>query len=1189
MPNGESGPQPVSRFALEGRLVTMGPAGVIPAGAVYVDAGTIVAVQPASAPPPAGFADAPRLLTGGSIYPGLMDLHNHLCYNAMPLWDVPQRYSNNGQWKNHPDYRRFITKPSQALGRSPGVVEALVRFVECRCLLGGVTTSQGITLADAGNIQQYYRGIVRNVEQTGDPALPEANTGIANPAVGEAPAYLEKLRRNTCYLQHISEGTDPTARGWFLRLRLDDGTWALTEAFAGIHSTALALEDLRTVRDHGGSMVWSPLSNYLLYGGTVDLHAVRESGILVGLGSDWAPSGSKNLLGELKVAWLASQEHQGVFSAQDLVAMATINGARILKWDEHLGSIEPGKKADLVVVDGQQGDDYMRLIAARETSLTLVMIGGVARVGQRRLMEFFGPGTEEIRVGGSLRVLNLAEEATHPLVGQLTLAEATHRLREAMQNLPALAEELDSQIGAGLFAGSADAQGVAWRVALDFEPEDPSELDLAANPLAPYVQPMELPGITVPDDPRFLRSLVAARNLPEFVKKGLPPLYGQQIALPDGAGFLQRIPADEIVPDLLATTGDLKTFLRTWGELSLDERRAIVDQALLVLEQNYVHLPLKRAMHAVEPIQRLRLLRHQLEQLDPADMGPEIDFHAELLRTFMALRDLHTAYRLPVPFRTKIAWLPFLVEECWELGHRKYIVSKILGRPGPESFQEGVEVLHWNGIPIHRAVLQNADRQAGSNQAARLARGLNSLTIRPLAAGLPPEEDWVTLRYLGLDGRVDEYTQEWLVFEPGAALSGLSPEALIAPATALGLDAHTDQIQVARKVFYGAQAVLEELRPIESAADYRPVENVRGGVATYLPTVFRAQPVSTSHGTFGYVRIFTFNVGSAQEFVEEFVRLVAELPQSGLILDVRGNGGGLIHAAERLLQVLTPREIEPQRAQFINTPLNLQICRQHAPSTLLRGLDLAPWVDSIEQSIETGATYSLGFPITDPADCNNIGQRYYGPVVLITDALCYSATDMFAASFQDHGIGPILGLSENTGAGGANVWSHQLLRQLLPAPSPYAPLPKGADLRVAIRRTVRVGRNAGGIVEDLGIRPDEVHRMTLRDIRGHNEDLIEHAAALLAARPCYALQVSLEPRPGALPAVVAATRLVARLDVSLDGRPRASLDVVDDRARIDPQELLAGAAPEWVDLELRGFSAAQELAVLYRGRLVRGA
>jgi 5-methylthioadenosine/S-adenosylhomocysteine deaminase len=203
MPGENIDPLVGPKYVLQGRLVTMGPQGVVPEGAIYIDAGTIKAVLPASQDPPAGFEDAPRIRTGDTIYPGLIELHNHLCYNAMPLWDVPQRYSNNGQWKNHEDYRRLITKPSQVLGRTPGVVEALVRFVECRSLLGGVTTSQGITLSSAPGIRSYYHGIVRNVEQTDDPALPQAGTRIANPDT------------TTSAGRPVSSST--SARGWMTR------------------------------------------------------------------------------------------------------------------------------------------------------------------------------------------------------------------------------------------------------------------------------------------------------------------------------------------------------------------------------------------------------------------------------------------------------------------------------------------------------------------------------------------------------------------------------------------------------------------------------------------------------------------------------------------------------------------------------------------------------------------------------------------------------------------------------------------------------------------------------------------------------------------------------------------------------------------------------------------------------------
>jgi len=45
--------------------------------------------------------------TGDSLFPGLIELHNHLAYDAMPLWDVPTRYSNNGQWRGLDPYKRL--------------------------------------------------------------------------------------------------------------------------------------------------------------------------------------------------------------------------------------------------------------------------------------------------------------------------------------------------------------------------------------------------------------------------------------------------------------------------------------------------------------------------------------------------------------------------------------------------------------------------------------------------------------------------------------------------------------------------------------------------------------------------------------------------------------------------------------------------------------------------------------------------------------------------------------------------------------------------------------------------------------------------------------------------------------------------------------------------------------------------
>ena len=180
---------------------------------------------------------------------------------------------------------------------------------------------------------------------------------------------------------------DSVARRHFLALEVAPGEWALNDVFTGIHAAGLLPEDFDVLARHGTSMVWSPLSNLLLYGGTARVDAARAAGVGIGLGSDWSPTGSKNLLGELKVAWLYSQHAlDGLLTARDLVAMATRDAARILKWERHLGTIEAGRRADLLVIEGRAGDPYDALIRAKETDVLLVMINGVARYGIPALM-----------------------------------------------------------------------------------------------------------------------------------------------------------------------------------------------------------------------------------------------------------------------------------------------------------------------------------------------------------------------------------------------------------------------------------------------------------------------------------------------------------------------------------------------------------------------------------------------------------------------------------------------------------------------------------------------------------------------------------------------------------------------------------------------------------------------------------
>lgn len=633
---------------------------------------------------------------------------------------------------------------------------------------------------------------------------------------------------------------------------------------------------------------------------------------------------------------------------------------------------------------------------------------------------------------------------------------------------------------------------------------------------------------------------------------------------------------------------------------TMADRELLVQQAATMLEGVYVHLGQKRSMYAIDPGQKLRLLRRKLTQLSDAE------FHAQLSRIFVELRDLHTIYVLPRPYRGPVAALGIMVERFVEGDRERFMVSKasaaLTGDPG---LVPGSEALHWNGAPMALAVARNAEHEAGSNAAARSARGLESLAFRVLALSPSPDEDWVDLHYRppgAAEGEVREVRIPWRVFDGMAELrqasGGMFGEAAavtapddatggtvpVPPGDMVGVDLRTDVVQRVKKALF-APGVAVEARRVEAVAaagdalEPTDAQAAAGEIPTTRPNELSARTVTTPSGTFGHLRIFTFHMEGADAgaaidaFRQEVVRLLALLPRDGLILDVRNNGGGYVYAGESLLQLFCPRAIQPEPTQFINTPLTAELCRK-VPS-------LGLWADSIDASIETGAQYSGGLPLYPAEWVNDVGQLYHGPVVLVTDAFCYSTTDFFAAGFQDHGIGPVLGVDGNTGAGGATVWDHgQLVSGW--AGGPFKALPGGAMLRVALRRSLRVGTTWGGQpVEDLGVMPDVRHDMTARDLLEGNADLMDAAGAVLAEGTPRRLDVEALPPAGTPDAPPGArlgltTEALTGVDAYVDGRPVATTAVTDGANTLHVPVAPAPGATATVRLE--GFDGAELVA-----------
>jgi 5-methylthioadenosine/S-adenosylhomocysteine deaminase len=382
---------------------------VVADGAVYVKPdGVIEAVLPAAADPPTGYDNAKRVRTGGVIYPGLIDLHNHLAYNHRPLWAPPGRtepFTSREQWPRLAAYATDIRQPTLALTQVAS--KALLKFVEVKAVVGGVTAIQGSAV-----LSRPYEGwLVRNVEYetfaTGKRSVFQSVRRLAGDAFDSARDH---MTAGDAFIYHLAEGTSPGLLDEYQDLHDND---LLRPQLVAVHATALGDPQYADWGPHHSSVVWSPFSNLWLYRGTSDVVSARDTGIRVCIGADWSPSGSKHLLGELKVAHLWNHHPKGLggaFSDQELCEMVTANPADAVGWSDRVGRVGPGLLADLLVLTSRRPDPYENLIKATERDVRLVLVGGRPVYGTPGLMRTAGAAhADPIRVASLRRAVSLVD------------------------------------------------------------------------------------------------------------------------------------------------------------------------------------------------------------------------------------------------------------------------------------------------------------------------------------------------------------------------------------------------------------------------------------------------------------------------------------------------------------------------------------------------------------------------------------------------------------------------------------------------------------------------------------------------------------------------------------------------------------------------------------------------------------
>ncbi|MDE0557394.1 MAG: amidohydrolase family protein, partial [Candidatus Poseidoniaceae archaeon] len=434
-------------YLLKGRVVTMeGETSVINQGNVMVRDGMITGVWSTGSAIPNGvdLTGVPIVETDGTIYPGLIDLHNHMHYNHIPLWDFEVHlndnqksdeggYTNRGQWGDNYDYGPSITwmKGNVQSNSRWGMASEQMKYAEVQAIAGGVTAVQGSPSGNdawdstlSRNVELYNFGqdkIVTCAVCDWKKSSYNSDGKIADMTDGDLEAWFI----------HLSEGVDQTSRDEFDLL---SSKGLLLQPTVVIHGTALQPSQFTEMAAVDSNLVWSPLSNLLLYGNTTDVRAADNAGVKISIAPDWGPSGSKSNLHELKVADLwNSKVMDNHFTNFELAEMVTTNPAAAAKWQNHVGQIKAGMVADMVVMDTFHDDPYRNLIEAVDADVRLTLVQGKALFGDQDIMtQLKGDDWEPITGGGVSKVIDITSSSV--VDGSQSWQEIESGLAMAMRN-----------------------------------------------------------------------------------------------------------------------------------------------------------------------------------------------------------------------------------------------------------------------------------------------------------------------------------------------------------------------------------------------------------------------------------------------------------------------------------------------------------------------------------------------------------------------------------------------------------------------------------------------------------------------------------------------------------------------------------------------------------------------------------
>ena len=410
-------------------VVPVEPAGVVlPDHCVEVRGGRIAAVLPSAEAEKRYSAPSALRLDGHALIPGLVNLHTHAAMSLMrgladdlPLMEwlkdhvwpaeakhVSHAFVHDGTLLACAEMLRGGVTCFNEMYFFPGAAAEAALEARMRAAIGIIAIE--LPTAYASDADDYIakglatRDAFRDEKRLSFTMAPHAPYTVADRTFARMLTIAEEL--DLPIHVHLHETRDEIDQGLALtnkrpleRLRALGLVGPRLIAVHGIH---LAREEIALLARFGASVAHCPSSNLKLASGFAPVAALLRAGVNVGLGTDGAASNNRlDMFQEMRTAALLAKAVAGeadAMPAQQALAAATLNGARALGLDGEIGSLLPGKAADLCAVSlGELElapcyDPISHLVyAAGREHVTHVWIEGELLVEERRLTAWSRP------------------------------------------------------------------------------------------------------------------------------------------------------------------------------------------------------------------------------------------------------------------------------------------------------------------------------------------------------------------------------------------------------------------------------------------------------------------------------------------------------------------------------------------------------------------------------------------------------------------------------------------------------------------------------------------------------------------------------------------------------------------------------------------------------------------------------